>query len=162
MVYFDILRSRIKILELYYTFPGNSRSLLCSVVFGCLEVMRPKLKCLAAVLLDYQQFFLSRRFLKKWMASPWDPRLAIWRRNWCWNPSPNKTLAKVISPAPSCHAGACLNISSLIHHSKLICCRATFESYANLQFHISLHSQSYEEEEKVGFFSHQRFLTQYY
>merc|ERR1719237_541651 len=34
----------------------------------------------------------------------------------------------------------------------LVSCRAIFESYANLQFHISLHSQNYEEEEKVPTF----------
>ena len=46
--------------------------------------------------------------------------------------------------------------TSLILHSKFIC-RAIFESYANLQFHISLHSQNYEEEEKVRISSQKNF-----
>ena len=52
----------------------------------------------------------------------------------------------------SCPMVPCRCLSNFLQASSFLqkfICRASFESYVNLQFHISLHSQNYEEEEKV-------------
>ena len=75
-------------------------------------------------------------------------------------PQQNPGKSHLSCPLVSCR---CLSqlFTSLILPSKLIF-RAIFESYANLQFHISLHSQNYEEEEKVRTSSQKDFWHLYY